>query len=98
MPSVPRKVARPAPVDGAYSETPVCVPIANAAMLVATATAEPPEEPSDDFDGLKAFQTWPKLESLMLPELANCDRFALPIRTAPASRSLPTWKASSCGT
>ena len=30
---------------------PVCVPIAKPAMLAATATAEPPEEPSDDFDG-----------------------------------------------
>ncbi len=30
-----------------------------AAMLSATETAEPPLEPSEDFDGSSAFQTWP---------------------------------------
>ena len=39
MPSVPRRVTREAPVDGAYSETPVWLPMPKPARLVATATA-----------------------------------------------------------
>ncbi len=37
-----------------------------------------PEEPIDDFDGPKAFHTWPQPLSLKKPELAYSDRLALP--------------------
>ena len=59
MPSVPRSDTREAALDGPHSESPVCVPSAAAAKLDATATADPPDEPIDDFDGSNAFHTCP---------------------------------------
>src|SRR2546428_604988 len=41
-PSVPRNVTRLAALDGPYSESPVCDPIAAAARLPANAPPEPP--------------------------------------------------------
>src|SRR3954453_3875375 len=59
MPSVPRRDTSDAPVDGAYSDTPVCVPMPKPASDGATPPAGPPLEPSEDFDGLNAFHTIP---------------------------------------
>src|ERR1700760_3341687 len=56
-PSVPRSVTSLAPLDGPYSESPVCEPSAAAASFAAKALADPPLEAIDDFDGLNTFQT-----------------------------------------
>src|SRR5690625_867700 len=96
-PSVPRKVASPAEVDGAYSETPVCEPIAPAASPAATAVPEPPEEPCAVFEGYSAFHVCMNPDSEYEPELANSERFVLPRITAPASRSRATCHASAAG-
>jgi hypothetical protein len=58
-PSVPRSVTRLAALAGPYSESPVCDPSAAAAMLPATATADPPLDAIGDLDGLNTFHTWP---------------------------------------
>ena len=97
MPSVPRSDTRLAALDGPHSESPVCVPSAAAAKLEATATAEPPLEPIDDFDGSNAFHTWPLALGLKCPSVANSARLALPMMIAPDSRSLATSHASFLG-
>ena len=97
MPSVPRRDTRLAALDGPQSESPVWVPSAAAAKLEATATAEPPLEPIGLRDGSKEFHTWPKALELKWPSFANSDRFALPMMSAPASRSLATSQESFVG-
>ena len=97
MPSVPRRETRLAALDGPQSESPVCVPSAAAAKDDATATAEPPLEPIDDFDASNAFHTCPEAVDEKCPSLANSDRLALPMMIAPASRSLATIQASLVG-
>src|SRR5262249_34560153 len=59
-PSVPRRVTRLAALAGPYSESPVCDPRAAAAMLAATALAEPPLDPIADLEGLNTFHTCPQ--------------------------------------
>ena len=97
MPSVPRSDTSEAALDGPHSESPVWVPSAAAAKLDATATADPPEEPIEDFDGSNAFQTWPDALGEKWPSVANSARLALPMMIAPASRSLATIHASFLG-
>ena len=97
MPSVPRNETRLAALDGPHSESPVCVPSAAAAKDDATATAEPPLDPIDDFDGSNAFHTCPDADGEKCPSVANSARLALPMMIAPASRSLATSQASLVG-
>src|SRR5262244_48064 len=58
-PSVPRKVTRLAALAGPYNESPICDPRAPAAMLAATAAAEPPLDAIADLEGLNTFHTCP---------------------------------------
>jgi hypothetical protein len=92
-PSVPRRETRLAALDGPQRESPVGVPSAAAAMLVATETAEPLLDPIEAFEGSKAFQTCPYALALWKPELANSERLALPMMIAPASFSRRTRNA-----
>ncbi|MNY30603.1 hypothetical protein D3C86_1647170 [compost metagenome] len=71
--------------------------MAAAAKSAATDTADPPLEPKDVLDGYSAFHVCIQPLSLKLPLFANSEVFTLPIMTAPASRSLFTWKASDSG-
>lgn len=59
MPSVPRSATRLAALAGECRESPVCEPSAVAAMLLAAATAGPPEDASAECDGSQAFHMVP---------------------------------------
>src|SRR3954453_15977366 len=93
-PSVPRSVTRLAALEGPYSESPVCDPMAPAARLAASALAEPPLDAIADFDGLNPFQTYPHASLEKLPFVAYSSRAAFPKIPAPDSRNFGTWKAS----
>ena len=96
-PSVPRSETRLDALAGPHSESPVWVPSAAAAMLVATATAEPPLDPIELFDESNEFHTWPKALGLKWPSVVNSARLALPITIAPAARSWLSRYASDRG-
>ena len=88
--------------DGDTIEPSVSLPIATATRLAATAAPEPELEP----DGLRSsaygFRHCPPrplqpLEECVDRKFAHSERFVLPRRTAPASRSLRTRNASAVG-
>src|SRR6201986_4726868 len=94
MPTTPQGLA------GATIEPSVSVPTATGARAAATPAAEPELDP----DGLRSsaygLAVWPPRVDQPLVEcvdrkFAHSDRFALPMMTAPASRSRETRNASS---
>ena len=88
MPMTPQQVA------GLRTDPPVSVPSAPGARPVATATAEPLEEPPgwrSRFHGLSAAGHG---NSRVGPPVANSCKASLPSSTAPASRSRVTTVAS----
>ena len=83
---------------GMRIEPPVSVPSAPSASLAATAAPEPPEEPPGTCVSFHGLCVAPKCTLLVVPPRASSCVFALPMITAPASRSRRTAVASSVGT
>src|SRR5690606_41997144 len=88
--------------DGHTIEGWVAVPMVTVARLAAAAAAEPLLDPHGLRSSTYGLLTWPPralqpLEEVRERKLAHSDRLALPRMTAPASRSLPTRKASRAG-
>src|SRR6185436_3836924 len=77
-PTIPQNAA------GSRTEPPVSVPIAAKHMPVATAAAEPPEEPPAMRSVSHGLRTGPKYDDVEVPPYANSCMFCFPINTAPA--------------
>ena len=94
MPTIPHALA------GQTIDPSVSLPMASGASPAATATAEPELDPDGLRPGPRGLTAWPP--SVLQPlvewverKLAHSDRFALPMITAPAARSVATRNASS---
>src|ERR1700687_763239 len=74
------------------------VPCANGTIPVATATAEPPEEPAGLNAGFQGFRVTPNTSLKVLAPAANSGVLVLPSTMAPATFSRRTTSASSAGT
>ena len=99
-PVVGLMAAIPHALAGQTIDPSVSVPTASGASPAATATAEPELDPDGLRPGPRGLTAWPPTVLQPLVErverkLAHSDRFALPMITAPASRSLATRNASS---
>src|SRR4051794_26162525 len=88
--------------EGQTIEPSVSVPIATVARLAATPAPEPEDEPHGLRSSTYGLLVWPPtpdqpLVELVERKLAHSDRFALPMITAPALRSLAVRNASAGG-
>ena len=77
--------AIPQNAEGMRIEPPLSEPKAMSAAPVATATAEPLEEPPGTSVGLRGLTGVPKYSLIPDPPCANSTRFALPTSRAPAA-------------
>ena len=73
---------------------PPSVAVAIAAMPVASATADPPEEPPQVRSGFHGLRVVPNRSFDVKPSAANSGRFVLPTTMAPAARRRATTTAS----
>src|SRR5882724_6161883 len=89
MPTMPQNDA------GMRIEQPKSVPCANGTIPVATATAEPPEEPAGLNAGFQGFRVTPNTSLKVLAPAANSGVLVLPMTMAPAAFSRRTASASS---
>src|SRR3981189_1614842 len=92
MPTMPQNDA------GIRIEQPKSVPCANGAIPVATATAEPPEEPAGLNAGFHGLRVTPNTSLKVLAPAANSGVLVLPSTMAPAAFRRRTTSASSAGT
>ena len=72
-------------------------PMPKAAKPAATAAPVPPLEPPGLRRGSYGLRVCPPSELIVVMPIASSSMFALARITAPASRSLRTWKASATG-
>src|SRR5919204_5889708 len=79
-PTIPHRAA------GWRTEPPVSVPSAHVAMPLATAAADPLDEPPGTRSGSHGFRVAPYAEFSPDEPMANSSQFVLPTRTAPAAR------------
>src|SRR6516164_1760954 len=79
MPTMPQKAA------GMRIEQPKSVPCASGTMPVATATADPPEEPAGLSDGFQGLRVAPNTSFTVLAPVANSGVLVLAVTTAPAA-------------
>src|SRR5260221_14220007 len=79
---------------GVRTEPPKSGPCANADIPVATATAEPPEEPPDVIAGSNGLRVGPQRRLAHTPPKPNSVVLVLPMITAPACRSRATTSSS----
>src|SRR3977135_3907809 len=79
-------------------EQPKSVPCASGTMPVATATADPPEEPAGLNAGFQGLRVTPNTSLKVLAPAANSGGLGLPSTIAPAAFSRRTTSASSAGT
>src|SRR5262245_28542005 len=79
-------------------EQPKSVPCASGSMPVATATAEPPEEPAGDSSGFHGLRVAPNNSLTVLAPVANSGVLVLASTIAPAALRRRTTSASSVGT
>ena len=63
-------------------------------MPVASATAEPPDDPAADFVGSKGLPVAPCSALRVLPPAPHSGTFVFPMTIAPARRSMPTMASS----
>src|SRR5205807_8811368 len=92
MPTMPQNDA------GIRIEQPKSVPCANGAIPVATATADPPEEPAGLNAGFQGLRVTPNTSLKVLAPAPNSGVLVLPSTMAPAAFSRATTSASSSGT
>ena len=83
---------------GVRTEPPKSVPCARGTIPVATATAEPPEEPPDVSATSKGLRVGPQRRFVQTAPKPNSGVLVLPMMTAPACRSLATTSSSWSGT
>ena len=86
------------PTAGIRIEQPKSVPCASGTMPVATATADPPEEPAGLNAGFQGLRVTPNTSLKVLAPAANSGVLVLPSTIAPAAFSRRTASASSVGT
>jgi hypothetical protein len=89
-PTVGRKPTTPQCAAGTRTDPPVSVPRASGTTPVATATAEPPEDPPAERLGSCGLRTGPKTGLLLVIPSASSCRLVLPTTAAPAARRHPT--------
>src|SRR4051794_34055487 len=92
MPTMPLNDA------GMRIEQPKSVPCASGTMPVATATAEPPDEPDGLSAGFHGFRVTPNTSLKVLAPAANSGVLVLPSTMAPAFLRRVTASAASVGT
>src|SRR5471032_289586 len=83
---------------GIRIEQPKSVPCASGTMPVATATAEPPDEPDGLNAGFHGLRVTPNTSLNVLAPAANSGVLVLPSTMAPATFRRRTASASSAGT
>ena len=83
---------------GLRSDPPVSLPSAIGTMHVASATAAPPLDPPQVFDGSYGLRVAPNTRLNVCEPAPNSGVFVLPIVIAPAARMRWTMSASSVGT
>src|SRR5437870_110797 len=88
----------PQQAAGMRIEPPPSVPSAAGAMAVATAAAEPPDEPPEVRSRSQGFGVAPKTRFLVNPECPNSGVWVLPITIPPACFERSTITASESGT
>src|SRR5258708_18617019 len=92
MPTMPQNDA------GIRIEQPKSVPCAKGTIPVATATADPPDEPEGLSAGFQGLRVTPNTSLKVLAPAANSGVLVLPSTMAPAAFSRRTTSASSVGT
>src|SRR5450432_741155 len=92
IPTMPQNEA------GIRIEQPKSVPCASGAIPVATATADPPEEPAGLSAGFQGLRVTPKTSLKVLAPAPNSGVLVLPSTIAPAAFRRRTTSASSVGT
>src|SRR6266567_9424381 len=92
MPTMPQNDA------GIRIEQPKSVPCASGTMPVATATADPPDEPDGLNAGFQGLRVTPNTSLKVLAPAANSGVLVLPSTMAPAAFRRRTASASSTGT
>src|ERR1700682_3861134 len=92
MPTIPQNDA------GMRIEHPKSVPYAKGTLPVATATADPPDEPAGLSAGFQGFRVTPNTSLNVLAPAANSGVLVLPSTMAPAALRRRTPSASSSGT
>ncbi len=83
---------------GMRSEPPVSEPVQIGSIEVASATAEPPDEPPGLSMGLNGLPVAPHTGLRLLAPAPNSGTLVLPTTTAPAARTRPTMTLSQVGT
>src|ERR1700733_13482168 len=97
-PGVGRIPTMPQNDAGIRIEQPKSVPCASGAIPVATATADPPEEPAGLNAGFQGLRVTPKTSLKVLAPAPNSGVLVLPSTMAPAAFRRRTTSASSAGT
>src|SRR5713226_1407168 len=97
-PGVGRIPTMPQNDAGIRIEQPKSVPCASGTMPVATATADPPEEPAGLNAGFQGLRVTPNTSLKVLAPAANSGVLVLPSTIAPAAFKRRTASASSLGT
>src|SRR5262245_43297772 len=85
-PGDPRTPTTPQKAAGMRSEPPVSEPVQSGSIDVASATAEPPEEPPQIRFGSKGLPVGPQTGLLVLAPAPNSGTLVLPTTIAPARR------------
>ena len=93
-PGVGRIEATSQKLAGVRTEPPKSVPWARGTIPVATATAEPPEEPPDVSATSNGLRVGPHSRFVQTAPKPNSGVLVLPMMTAPACRSLATTSSS----
>src|SRR3954447_365019 len=96
-PAVVRRPTIPQKAAGIRIEQPKSVPCASGAMPLATAAAEPPDEPAGLSAGSHGLRVAPNSSLTVFAPAANSGVLVLPRMMAPALRSRATTSASSVG-
>src|SRR6185437_8776611 len=97
-PGVGRKPTMPQKEAGLRRLPPVSEPVQIGAMPVASATADPPDEPAQDFCGSNGLPVAPYTALRVLAPAPNSGVLVLPMTIAPASRTAATMRSSCAGT
>ena len=94
MPGEGRKPTTPQNAAGLRSEPPVSEPVQTGSMSVASAAAEPPDEPPGLSMGLNGLPVAPHTGLRLFEPAPNSGTLVLPTTTAPASRTRATMTLS----
>src|SRR4029453_8540632 len=98
MPGEGGKPHTPHIAAGMRSEPPVSEPVQTGSISVASATAEPPDEPPGLSSGAKGLPVAPHTTLRLFAPAPNSGTLVLPTTTAPAARTRATITLSWLGT